>query len=127
MTYAQSRKTQIKALRATPVHMFNNEEDTWTVAEWTESDGMTMLAIFQFDQPADIKDGSWLMHSAEEDGAHEGSPWQKSRIDWNVGDVQHVKSLFKVAQHMLGVLLWPVASALRLYCGVNSENTSMPE
>jgi len=125
--YAQSRKTQIKALRATPVYMFNNDEDVWTVVEWTESDGMTMLAIFQFDELAELKDGSWLMHSAEADGAPEGSPWQNSRIDWNVADIEHVKVLFKVSQHILGVLLWPVASALKLYCRVNSEKISVPE
>lgn len=107
--------------------MFNNDEDAWTVVEWTESDGMTMLAIFQFDELAELKDGSWLMHSAEADGAAEGSPWRSSRIDWNVGDVEHVKVLFKVAQHIFGVLLWPVSSALNLYCGVNTEKTSVPE
>lgn len=127
VTYMQSRKTQIKALRATPVYMFNNDEESWPVVEWTESDGMAMLAIFQFDDFGELKDGSWLMHSGLADGGPEGSPWTNSRIDWNVSDVEHVKLLFKVAQHILGVLLWPIASALKLYCGVNSDKTSVPE
>jgi len=127
VTYMGSRKTQIKALRATPVYMFNNDEESWPVVEWTESDGMAMLAIFQFDDVGELKDGGWLMHSGLSDGGPEGSPWTNSRIDWNVSDVEHVKLLFKVAQHILGVLLWPIASALKLYCGVNSDKTSVPE
>jgi len=107
--------------------MFNNDEESWPVVEWTESDGMAMLAIFQFDDFGELKDGGWLMHSGLADGGPEGSPWSNSRIDWNVSDVEHVKLLFKVAQHILGVLLWPIASALKLYCGVDSDKTSVPE
>ena len=127
VTYMHSTKTHIKALRATPVYMLDNDEDSWPVIEWTASDGMAMLAIFHFNDVAQLKDGGWLMHSGVADGGPEGSPWRHSRIDWNVGNVQHIRQLFKVAQHIFGVLLWPIASALKLYCGVDSEKSSVHE
>lgn len=53
--------------------------------------------------------------------------WRQSRIDWNVADIEHLKLLFGVAQHILGLLEWPIADALKLYRHINSSDHSISE
>ena len=63
-------------------------------------------------------------------GRNDTSPncplWQSSRVDWNVSQVSHLKILFGLAQHILGVLQWPSADARRLY-GYSVSNQDSEE
>jgi len=95
--------------------------------EWTEEDETKTLAIFHFEDPEKPEDGSWLMHSGRDVVTTDRRYWQQSRIDWNVADVAHLKILFGVAQHMLGLLEWPIADALKLYRHIISNNNSISE
>jgi hypothetical protein len=108
------------ALRATAVYMLNND-DLWPVIEWIELDGTARLIIFHFDELLGPEEGGWLMHSGVSDDC---SPWQKSRIAWNVATVEHLKILFSVVQHILGVLEWSVEDAMKLYCQIPSDDDS---
>jgi hypothetical protein len=127
ISYLRSRNSRLTTLRATQVHLFNDEENSYPLLEWTEEDGTTTLAVFHFEDPDKPEDGSWLMHSGREVGTSDRRYWQQSRIDWNVADIEHLKLLFGVAQHMLGLLEWPIADALKLYRHINSNNHSISE
>ena len=80
---------------------------------------------FHFENVNQPEDGSWLMHS--------GIPyttkqcWRRSRLDWNVADITHLKILFGVAQHTLGVMEWPVEDTINLYSHISSQNYSSNE
>lgn len=125
MTYVQSRKSQITSMRATPIYLFNDEQRSWPMIEWREKDNMWTLAIFHFENVNQPEDGSWLMHS--------GIPyvtkqcWRRSRIDWNVANVNHLKILFGLAQHALGLMEWPVEDAISLCNHISSQNCSINE
>ena len=125
MAYVHSRKSQITSMRATPVYLFNDEQRSWPMIEWTEKDNMLTLAIFHFENVDCPEHGSWLMHS--------GMPyptkhcWRRSRIDWNVANTTHLKVLFGVAQHALGVLEWPTEDAIKLCSDIRSQNYSINE
>lgn len=125
MAYVQSRKSRITSMRATPVYLFNSEQTSWPMIEWTEIDNVWTLAIFHFENVNQPQEGSWLMHS--------GIPyatkrcWRRSRIDWNVADINHLKILFGVAQHALGVLEWQVEDVIELISQISSQNYSINE
>ena len=110
--YLRVRQTQMTALKAAPAYLFTHEK-SWPMIEWTECDDTKTIAIFHFEEN-EPEEGSWLMHSGqivafETPTTHR---WQNSRIDWNVANVGHLKTLFGVAQHMLGLLEWPFANTL---------------
>lgn len=112
------------ALRATAVYMLNDDDNVWPVVEWIEIDGTARLAIFHFDDLAGPENGSWLMHSGL---SGNGDCWRQSRVDWNVADTQHLKILFRVVQHVWGVLEWSVEDAMKLYCQIPSDDNSDKE
>ena len=128
MSYVHSRNTRITALRATPVYLFNDEENSFPLVEWTEEDDTKSVAIFHFEDDEKPEEGSWLMHSGRLVGKSK-SPrrWKQSRIDWNVANIEHLKILFGVAQHMLGLLEWPPSEAFKIYCNMKSNTTSVTE
>ena len=108
--YLRVRQTQMTALRAVPAYLFNRK--SWPMIEWTECDETKTIAIFHFEEN-EPEEGSWLMQSGQivafETTTHR---LQKSRIAWNVANLGHLKTLFGVAQHMLGLLEWPFANTL---------------
>ena len=110
-------------MRATPVYLFNDEQTSWPMIEWTEKDNMRTLAIFHFENVNQPEDGSWLMHS----GIPTKRCWRRSRIDWNVADIDHLKILLGAAQHTLGVLEWQVEDAVKLYSHISSQIYSINE
>jgi hypothetical protein len=124
LAYLKRKDSQMTALRAIPVYMLNDDEDSWPLIEWTESDGVASLAIFHFDADAEVEEGSWLMHSAMPNDHELDNGWRNSRIDWNVGDVEDLKILFRVALHILGVMNLPVEDARTLYCLVKADDNS---
>lgn len=119
-----SRESRLTALRATPVYMFNNNEDSWPVVEWIQSDGVSRLAFFHFDD-LDGSECSWVMHSGSSPSGE--SKWLNSRIDCNVADVEDLKTLFGLALHMLVVLERPVEDAMKPYREANADNDSVEE
>ena len=120
LEYLESKGTQMVALRATAVYMLN-DDNVWPVIEWIELDGTTRLIIFHFDELAGPEEGGWLMHSGVSDDC---SSWQTSRVAWNVAGVEHLKRLFSVVQHILGVLEWSVEDVMKLYCQIPSDDDS---
>ena len=118
------RGAEMAALRATAVYMLDDDENVWPVVEWIEIGGAAQLAIFHFDELFELKEASWLMHSG---WSSDGDRWQHSRVDWNVADVEHLKILFRVVRHMLGVLEWSVEDAMKLYCQIPSDDNSDKE
>jgi hypothetical protein len=128
MSYVHSRNTRITALRATPVHLFNDEENSFPLLEWTEEDDTKSVAIFHFEDDEKLEEGSWLMHSGRLVGEVKSTRrWKQSRIDWNVANIEHLKILFGVAQHMLGLLEWPSSEAFKIYCNMKSNTMSVTE
>lgn len=127
--YTLSRDSRITALRASTIFWFGDDDASWTVIEWVEDNGTRSLAIFHFGEPNELGQGSWLMHSglSVSDGILEKPCWENSRIDWDVADVNHLKILFGVAQHVAGMLDWSVGDAMKLYCERNSEEESTSE
>jgi hypothetical protein len=119
------KEVRLTALRATPVYMFNNDEDSWPVVEWTQSDGISRLACFHFNDLDGPEDVSWVMHSGSSPSG--ASKWLNSCIDCNVADIEDLKTLFGIALHMLVVLEWPVEEAIKLYCEANTDNDSVEE
>lgn len=127
ISYVHSRNSRITELRATPVRLFNDEEKSWPMVEWTEEDKTKSLAIFHFHNVNKPEEGSWVMHSGRQVSVYDRRCWKQSRIDWNVADIEHLKILFGVAQHMLGLLEWPIAEALKICENINSNSTSITE
>ena len=127
--YGTSRRTEIVALRASEVYLFSNDDDSWTVVEWIEQDRLKCVAIFHFDHSAEQADGSWLMHSGYNELAHTEPArlWKESRVDYNVAEIAHLKILFGIAQHVLGVLQWALADAVTLYCEQDLSEVSKEE
>ena len=98
------------------------------MVEWTETDDTKNIVFFHFDDSDDPGEGSWLMHSGrDESGDNESFVWAESRIDWNVSDVEHLKILFSVVQHVLNLLSWSASDILELYCGISLPNESATE
>jgi hypothetical protein len=129
VTYLVSRQTPMKALRASAVFLLTGDS-SWPVVEWVECDGRKNIAIFHFEDQDEPEDHSWIMHSGVgpfDDRTSETRRWRSSRLDWNVGDISHLKTLFKVAQHLLGVLEWPTVDAYRLYCEQTVTSHSIEE
>jgi hypothetical protein len=127
--YETSRRTEIVALRVSEVYLFSNDDDSWTVVEWIEQDSLKCIAIFHFDHLAESEDGSWLMHSGYNELVHADSTrlWKESRVDYNVAEIAHLKTLFGIAQHVLGVLQWAIADAVILYCEQDLSKVSNDE
>jgi hypothetical protein len=124
VTYVHSKRTRMTALRANAVFSFQDDDNSWPMIEWTESDDTKNVAIFHFGDPEEPEEGSWLMHSGHEISGDEGLSWQNSRIDWNVADIEHLKTLFVVVKHIMGVLSWSSSDALQLYGGINPPTSS---
>ena len=113
-------------LRASIEASFTNEELTCPIVEWKENDGTDIIALFQFDEAFEPEECSWVMHLGvgRSNTTAEGALWQLSRIDWNVAKVSHLKTMFGIAHHILGVLQWPIADAYRLYGDGAADNHS---
>ena len=111
--------------RANAVYLFTNDEQSWPLLEWMETDGTKAMAIFDLDDPDDPMTYSWLIHSGI--GAEAHAPWTRTNITWNVADMSALKTLFGVAQHVLGILEWRTEDALKLYCQDHLEDQTPEE
>lgn len=125
ITYLDLRETQITALRAIPAYLFSDNQ-SWPIVEWKEQDDIMTIAVFHFDNIDEPDEGSWVMHSGRRvagDTIPEKNRWQQSRIDWNVAEIDHLKILFRVVQHMLGLLEMSPMDALEIIRDISSNNS----
>ena len=118
LTNVRKKNGRIDTLRATPVYV--SSDDGYLVVEWTETDNSKNLAIFHIEdqkacilshQDLDCGKGnqkcvqcrlSWLMSSiikTPENG-------EKYRFTWSVCHLDHIRLLFRLAQHLSGVSQW---------------------
>ena len=125
--FLQSRNARMVRLRASIEKSFTNEDSECPIVQWNEADGTDIIALFHFDEAYEPEECSWAMHLGVGRLSlpnTRGRLWQSSRVDWNVAKVPHLKTIFGIAQHILGVLQWPTADALRIYGNSASENNS---
>lgn len=117
---------RVTRFRASIIFSLTNDDCAWPVVEWKEEDDTEVIAIFYVDETAPSDVCSWLMHYGR--GILRDSKvdmrWEKTSIAWNVGDMDHLRSLFEAAQHLLGVLRWPTEDMLRLYCKTEEGSLS---
>jgi hypothetical protein len=116
VSYLDSRQTRLSALCAFPAYSLNEERSCPTL-QWTDDRGVSSVAIFHFESP---EHPSWIMHSGLRTPR---CGWQTSRIDFNVEDIPHLKILFGVAHHMLGLFEMPVSGAFYLWYGFSSDES----
>lgn len=108
----QSRAARITALRASVIYPFAKDDKSWPMIEWREDNGSRVLAIFALDDEDDPKSCSYIMHTTN-------SAAQSSRltdVTFNVSDFTIMKTLFRAAQHVWGLLQMPKEDAVMLYC-----------
>src|SRR5204863_3343085 len=116
--YFKATDTYVTRFRASVIFSLTNDDCAWPVVEWKQEDDTEVIAIFYIDETAPSDVCGWLMHSGTGiiEDSKEGMRWEKTSIMWRVVDMDHLKSLFEAAQHLLGILQWPTEDMLRLYC-----------
>lgn len=85
----------------------------WPVIEWREGYDTEVLAIFKIE--VQTARGCCLMHYGDGIGWHDRKRWRRSVLTWQIGEVDDLKELLVVAQHMLGMLHWSDTDILNLY------------
>lgn len=126
--YIQSRNVHIDKFRASVVYPFVDNDVSWPILEWTEGRDTEVLAIFEIDFYSEAAECSWLMHHGfESDLKLEDQPWKQTNVTWSVTNMSHLKTLFRVAQHILGILEWPAEDAHQLYCQEDRRDWSDEE
>lgn len=123
--FCSSKDTRFTRFRANTVYLFMSDEQSWPLLEWMETDGTKAMAIFDVDDPDDPMTCSWLIHSGINAEAH--APWTRTNVSWNVTGMSALKTLFGVAQHVLGILEWPTEYAIKLYCQDHLEDQTPDE
>ena len=124
-TYLRSNSIRLTAFRASVVYSFSNDDESWAILEWVDTDGTQAMGIFVADVYDDPTTCSWLIHLAnsEPDGVHGTG----TRICWDVTDISVLKRLFQGAQHALGLLQMPMEDALKLYSQEHIEDPTSEE
>jgi len=85
----------------------------WPVIEWREGYDTEVLAIFKI-EPQTAR-CCCLMHYGEGIGWYDRKRWRRSLLTWQIGEVDDLKELLVVAQHILGMLHWSDTDILNLY------------
>lgn len=114
------------ALRANMIYTLKTDGHAWPVVEWEEDDDTQVIVVFHFDDLENPTSCSWLVHTGKL-YSQATKRWMKSAVEWNIADLGHLKTLFVVAEHTLGVMQWEFADALRLYCHSYPEESSKEE
>jgi hypothetical protein len=120
-----AKSVQLVAFRASVVYSFLNDDESWSILEWEETDGTQVMAIF-YNDVYEPMNWSWVIHH----GA--GSPpggghWTRAHISWDVANITMLKKLFEGTQHALGLLQMPREDALKLYCQEHIEDPTSEE
>ena len=115
------------AFRVSVLFSFLNDDQMWPVVEWQEDTNKELLALFHFDENSHGPGvTSWLVHYGAGVMSDE-TRWKETSIAWGVTDISHLKALFGAAQHFRGILEWPPAIAMTLYCQIEPLNASKEE
>jgi hypothetical protein len=104
----RSKTDSMTGFRATLVDALVNNT-CWPVVEWKEGTDVYVLVIFLFTK---CGSANWLLHRATQDLEN----WKCESVSWNVGHLEHLRTLFGGAQHILGMLDWSVKDMINLYC-----------
>ena len=121
---------QVTAFRANIIYPIEEEGLAWPVVEWKEGVDTEALALFYIDEESPSGVCSWLIHHGQGivDHSDNGTKrWKQATISWNVADMDHLKSLFRAAQNLWGVLGWSTDDIIQLYCKRNLENCPQNE
>lgn len=121
--HLRSKSVRLTAFRASVVYSFSNDDKSWPIVEWEESDGTQAMGIFYTDVNDDPMTWSSLIHLGQSAGGH----WTRRHISWDVTDISILKRLFEGAQHALGLLQMPIDDALKLYCQEHIEDPTSEE
>jgi hypothetical protein len=103
--------------RARQVYPLTDSEQSWLLLEWVEGN-TDVICIFDIKDEADHESCSWLLHCRTGKTDSEAT---SSSLHWSVTDISVLKTLFQVAQHVLGILEMPKEDAIQLYCESNEE------
>lgn len=124
LQYFQSRNACVTGVRTTVVYPFRSDDSPWLVVEWTEGDDAEGMAIFQFDERSGLC--SFLMHHGEGILHYENHVlrWERCSVTWRIADTCDLRRLFGAAQHILGILAWPVEDIRKLCCESNPGECS---
>jgi hypothetical protein len=110
----------VTGFRASTVYGFNDDDLSWPVIEWKEDNDTDVIALFYPDEETSTF-CSWLLHYGKGRTA-DGERWKHTSISWCVAEMSHLKSLFRIAQHLLGILEWSMEDILTLYCKRDAGN-----
>ena len=119
-------KVSITGLRASVIYPILDDRSPWPVLQWVEGGNVEVMAIFEIDGSSDVPFGSWVMHRGIRAGAG-GGAWAHCAISWSVMNIDHLRDMFRAAQHLSGVLTWPSTDIYKLYCERSSEDCSQEE
>ena len=109
------RNTEITACRACVIFPLVGDAQSWPVVEWQEGSNTDVIAMFHVENEEEPEPFSWILHSITISGQQE-SRSNRNTFFWRVTDLPILNTLFRVAQHALGILSWSTADANKLYC-----------
>jgi hypothetical protein len=118
LQHLQDAHNPIVSVRAWVIYSFSDQDESWPVVEWKDGIDTSALAIFDFDD-----DGfcSYVMYySSKENGCG-------SSLGWMVSSLSCLNVLLQAAQHMLGILNWSKADAMKLYCETDASPCTKEE
>jgi hypothetical protein len=119
--HVKTEKAHVLGLRVAPVFFLRSEFQSWPLVEWTE-DRRDVLALFHFDhKDSKYRTYSWIMHSGTRTESKQGVPWASASVSWDIGNLEHLKLLFRVAQNLLDILEWPIQESVLLYAHCPSK------
>jgi hypothetical protein len=128
-SHLSSRKATITRFRVSIISPFINNEQNWSILEWSEENGADGMAIFDVIDEGGTSNCSYLLHygvkSVPSTRGVEG--WNRTSIAWKVSDFGVLKTLFQALQHALGILQLPKADARKLYCNDNPDEQCTTE
>ena len=126
----KATEANVIRFRASIILSLTDDEWTWPIVEWTESDGLEVVAIFYIDEDAPSDVCGWLMHTGKgfiENPEKKSMRWEKTSISWSVGEMDHLQSLFEALLQLSTVIQWPTADMLGLYCETEDSDTLSSE
>lgn len=120
-----STNVPIANLRATVLTSLTDDGSPWLVIDWDEGEDK-VLALFE----VDVSTGFYncLMHIGIGAQQPDGRPWSKSYMLWYVQEINSLRLLLVVAQHIFDMLQWPEdESLLQLFCDITQSDATQEQ
>jgi hypothetical protein len=109
-----SKNVPICNLQATVVTSLTDDGRPWLMVDWKEGENK-VLALFEVDLPTGIY--NCLMHIGIGTEQPDGQPWSQSYLSWYVQNIDGLRRLLVVSQHVFDMQHWPKdENLLRLFC-----------